>query len=389
MSIAGTTAPNQGIGRAIKAGYSAESTFTAVADLSAVERFDLLSMSLKLEQERAERVDKRAAPGLYETICRKKSGTWAIESYLLPSGTAGVAPDIGSILQDGGFEETVVGGTSVGYTPRDGITAFSLLRDAENISELAGGCLLSEAKITWDGATEAKINLSGQCATIIRAGTSTLAAALSALDLSATVAEAEYFEVGSYVQFVGDTNAGVGYKITGRDTVANTITISPAAAVGAANGSAVSPIIPAGTLSGSPVCGNTGSVAIDGVEYITTGGNVTIANTVRIDGDNFGSEHYTDNYRLVDIRISFSVDLYATNPNLINYLRTLNHTGTASADMAIVLGSVAGSICTINLDYAQFEISELDIPDADAIMFTLSGKALSSAGNDWGSIIFT
>lgn len=382
MSVAGKNAPLQGVSRSQKVGYIAESSFETIAGLSGIERFDVLDLAMKIEQGREPREDRRAYPGIAETICRKRTGTFGITAYLLPNGVAGSAPDIGSILEDIGFTEAIAAGVSVTYTPRDGTSSFALLNDTENLGQLAHGCLGTEMKLSWGGSSEAKLDISGKCSDIKRAGVTTLGVALAAAAATATLTESEYYDVGSYIQFDGDDNGGDGYKVISNDTATNVIGISPAAVLGAANGSTVSPVIPTGSTNGRPVCGNTGTITIDGVTAVTTAGSITKTFNVWTDDDNYGSESYTSNYRLVSTETKFSIDIYTTNPNMLQFIRTRDHVGTTSDALVVTIGDTAGSILTNTLSNAQYDIAELNT-SGDVPMFQLAGTALDVAGSDW------
>jgi len=380
MSKSGSIAPLQGIGRAQSGLLIAETSFEVIAALSG-SRFDFLSFEAKLEQEHAPRIDKREAPGVYETICRKQKGTWALDSYLLPSGTAGTPPDISDLLIAAGFTHTNTPATSDAYTLRNGLDSFSLLRDSENVSELLHGCLAEELKISFDGTAEAKLSLSGKAADVKRAGVTTLAAPLAALAATATLVEAEYYDVGAYIQFDGDPGP---YKITTIDLVTNVIGISPVAAIGAANGSTVSPTIPAGATAGSPVCGNFGSLVVGGNTLTATSGSVTCGWTVWTTDGVFGRNRYSSNFALVERSVKFELSLYADNINLLEYFRSraTHGVGTGSTAMTLALGTIAGSIVEVSLPYSQFDLASLTVPDADGNMLSLAGTALANAGND-------
>jgi len=387
MSVSGSAAPLQGIGRAQKGLFITETAFETIAALSGT-RFDFLSFDAKLEQERAERVDKRQYPGLFETICRKQGITYGIEAYLLPSGTAGTAPDIDLLLEAIGFTGTNVPATSETYALRNGVSSFSLLRDSENVSELLHGCLGEEMKISFDGTDDAKIAISGKASDMKRTGTTTLGAILNATDTTATVTEAEYFEVGGYIQFVGDAGP---YKVTAINTATNVITFTPAAATGAANGSTVSPVIPTGSTAGTVVCGNFGSLTVGGNTLTATSGEITLTNNIWTTDGIFGRNRYSSNFALTDRRVAFSFDLYADNVNLLEYFRSrsTNGTGTSSTALALALGTSAGSICTVNLPKSQFDVVPLNVPDEDGNMIQITGKALaSSSGNDEMNMVF-
>ncbi len=301
MSILGTAAPLQGIGRAQKALYIPETAFETIASLTGT-RLDIKSFTAGLSKDLRDRNDKRQYPGIFERIEGKQSGTFELASYMLPSGTAGTPPDISPLLEAIGFLHSNNPAVSDTYQINDSATAFSFLNDLENYSELMHGALGTQLKLSFGGDADGMITISGKYSDIKRTGTTTLAAILNATDVTATVTEAEYFEVGGYIQFDGDVGP---YKITAVDTATNVLTFSPAAATGAANGSTVSPVIPTGTTAGSPLSGIYGSVTLGGVTASVLSGDVTIDFNVQTADGEYGRNRYSSNYRLVWQTVKF------------------------------------------------------------------------------------
>jgi hypothetical protein len=73
-----------------------------------------LTADLNVTQERVNRNDKTATRSYRERISHRKSGTWSVNLYVLPSGSNTVAPDIHEALERGmGIMRTVPNGVTV------------------------------------------------------------------------------------------------------------------------------------------------------------------------------------------------------------------------------------------------------------------------------------
>ena len=89
------------LGRNLKFFVTPETTLGTYAALEepgvgiTTEGMRVLSSSMEYNQERVDRADARGdTRSLEDRITRRVECTYSVESYLLPSGTAGTKPDI-------------------------------------------------------------------------------------------------------------------------------------------------------------------------------------------------------------------------------------------------------------------------------------------------------
>lgn len=383
MAYTGTTAPSWGIGRAGRAILGPESALETIASLtpSGSKAVALLSGGATRSQERIERTDRRAYAGISERITGKKATSWNLEAYAM-CAAAGVAPPLQRVFLMSGWSETIDSGVSVTYAPA--ITAASwvsgfLLFDMENVSQLVHGAYAEEFSISFDGTGPAKISASGIGSVCYQEATSTLSGSEAAAQTVLSVTDAEYFEVGGYVQVGADTNSGAGYKVTAIDTAADTITVSPALAVGASSGDTVAPIFPSGlSLTGTPISGNLGTVTIGSVAMTALSGKVTVSNTIDTTAGAFGIDRYNQAVK-VDHRIKVTLECYATNANLIMAQRS---TLFANQSSTIAIGTTAPNRILMTMPYLEWDVTNVNNGQDGGQLFTLEGIAKYSSGND-------
>ncbi len=381
MSLTGSTAPAWGIGRAGRALLIPETALETIADLTTgAKAVALLSGSGTRTQGRIERTDRRAYPGIAERITGKNSISWALEGYAM-CAAAGVAPPLQQIFAMSGWSETIDGGVSTTYAPSilaSNFDSASILFDFENHSQLVQGAYCEEFALSFDGAGPAKIKASGIASVLYASSTSTLSGNEAAAQTTLSVTDAEYFEAGSYVQVGADTNSGAGYKITAIDTGGNTITVTPALAVGASSGDTVAPIFPSVATTGTPISGNLGSLSVGSVSLTAMSGSVTVSNTLDTTAGAFGIDRYNRAVK-VDHRVKVSMECYATNDNLIMLQRSKLFANQSSI---LTLGTTAPNRIVMTMPYLEFDVANVNNGQDGGQMFTLNGIAKWSSGND-------
>jgi len=381
MSLSAVVPPSWGIGRAGRCLIIPETALETIADLTTgVKAVSLLGGGATRTQERIERTDRRAYAGISERISGKKATSWDMEAYAM-CAAAGVAPPMQRIFLSAGWAETIDAGVSTTYAPA--ITAASwvstaLLFDCENVSQLAHGCYVEEFSFSFDGTGPCKFNASGIASVEYQEATSTLSGAEAAGQTTLSVTDAEYYEVGGYVQVGADTNTGAGYKITTIDTSGDTIIVTPALAVGASSGDKVAPFFPVVAVTGTPISGNTGTVTIGGVTMAVLSGKVTVSNTLDTTAGIFGADRYNQAVK-VDHRVKVSLECYATDANLIMNQRT---TLFANQSSTIALGTAAPNRILMTMAYLEWDVSNINHSGDGGQLFTLEGIAKYSSGND-------
>lgn len=383
MSLTGSTAPSWGIGRAGRALLGPEDSFETISTLTetGAKAVSLLSGGVTRTQERIERTDRRAYAGISERITGKKAYNWNLEAYAM-CAAAGVAPPLQRVFLMAGWSETVDSGVSVTYAPSITATDWDsgyILFDAENISMLAQGAYTEEFSFSFDGSGPAKMTGSGIASQAYMTGTTTLSGDEVANQTVLSVAEAEYFEAGGWVQVGADTNSGAGYKVVSVDTSLNTITIdSPGLATGASSGDTVAPIFPTITApTGTPISGNLGTITVGGVSMAVMSGSITVSQTLDTVAP-FGDDSYSQAVK-VDHRIKVSLECYATNANNLLLLRSNTF---ANQSTTIAIGTTAPNRILFTMGQLEFDVSNISTGQDGGQMFTLEGIAKYSSGND-------
>lgn len=337
--------------------------------------------SFNLTHERKDRNEKGSTRSITSRITGRKAVEWSLSKYLMPSGTAGTAPDDGKLLEALLGTETPVVSTSVTYSllAEPGIS-LDLVRETGTLREIITGAVPTKAEISWGGTDEPKIQYSGSAKDKITCGRTTLAAAASSAAL--TVADGGQLAVGAYVQVGDQNNTGAGYKIL--SIVDDTVTVDTS--VTEDNGEAVFPMPVTPVTTGAPFPTTVGSVTVFGDTMYTTKGSISIDQKVELRNDEFATESATG-MRYPGFReVMGSLDLYLKASD-VKYINDAKAFGNGA--IVIVFGNTAGSICTISIPAAEITIPNVEIPEEGECTITLEFKGLGSTGEDEISIAFT
>ncbi|HNU70853.1 MAG TPA: phage tail tube protein [Thermodesulfobacteriota bacterium] len=373
------------LGREERLFAKAESTFGAFAMPAATDAFAHRSAAFTLKRARDIRDDKRQSRSALTRISGKKSGDWRIGGYLVPSGAAGTAPDMDVLLKAVFGSSSNSPGVSQTYSLASGVTLHDSLSMYQQLSHMARGfkgCIVNQAQFKVSGTGKAEVEFSGEYADEFYAGSCVTSGALVNLATSVTLAagEGKKFAVGGRISI--GTSAGP-HEITGIS--ADTLTITPGVAGAQADAAAVTPYLLTPTIAGSPVPGCIGSFTIGGVTVYIVDGTVTLNNNMKLRTDEYGRT-IAAGYSLGDRAVTFDLNLYLDKDYLRYYGDALQYVSKA---LVLTIGSTAGSICTINLPYAEFNIPPIDAGGNDEVKWKISGAALGSSGDDEISVVFT
>lgn len=365
-------------------------TFVRATSTSA---FKAKKFTTSYDQERMDRTDNRASRSLYERIDGKYKVDWEIEGYVLPSGTAGTAPDMEDLFQAGFGTETISASTSVTYglnSTQSGRQLVSLTRWAQIVMETMRGCNVNTVKLSGKGGDPFMVNFKGSAWGLCFTGSSTLNGAVvsSASNIVQTVDQYNFeghATFGSIVQLGSNTNGGTGYMVTSRSGA----TLTAEATSSSADGADVLPYAPSETCVGSPIGGIVGSLSVDSVSIPITGFEIELNNNDKlIDDENFvgGPTDIIPGMRSVtgsfDIRV---------RRDMTRYIGHRKNSSFATRDIALVMGSTAGRIVTVNIDYAEVKFSSLEFGDDDAATLNVPFVALASSSTaaDEINVVFT
>jgi hypothetical protein len=348
----------------------------------------ILNASFTPAQERKVRDDARASRSVLEQITGKKSATWSVESYVLPNGSAGTAPDLGPLFKGAMGTETVSGGTRVTYslnTSQD-LGSFSLTQFFnETFMETLTGCYVNSMTISVAGGEEPKVTFEGESSGLyIPTTTSPSAAQLAAGESTATVdgsgtgtsfdvhaGEGENFKPGSVISVGSDTDLVVTAVSNDTITVDSSITFT--------DDDEVKPFAPTETVAGSPIAGILGSLTLAGSSLPITSFEVTVANNNKgISDEAFvaGTSDYVPGFR----DVTGSLSIRCRRDLAIEIGKRLDF-GTQA--IVVTCGDTAGKKLIIEIDDAEFEVAAVDTPQSDEVVVPMNFRALAtSAGED-------
>ena len=348
----------------------------------------ILNASFTPAQERKVRDDARASRSALEQITGKKSATWSVESYVLPNGSAGTAPDLGPLFKGAMGTETVSGGTRVTYSlnTNQDLGSFSLTQFFnETFMETLTGCYVNSMTISVAGGEEPKVTFEGESSGLyIPTTTSPSAAQLTAGESTATVdgsgtgtsfdvhaGEGENFKPGSVISVGSDTDLVVTAVSNDTITVDSSITFT--------DDDEVKPFAPTETVAGSPIAGILGSLTLAGNSLPITSFEVTVANNNKGIADEAfvaGTSDYVPGFR----DVTGSLSIRCRRDLAIEIGKRLDF-GTQA--IVVTCGDTAGKKLIVEIDDAEFEVAAVDTPQSDEVVVPMNFRALAtSAGED-------
>jgi hypothetical protein len=365
-----------------------ENVATAFVKPAGTDAAVVLNASFTPAQERKVRDDARASRSALEQITGKKSATWSVESYVLPNGSAGTAPDLGPLFKGAMGTETVSGGTRVTYSlnANQDLGSFSLTQFFnETFMETLTGCYVNSMTISVAGGEEPKVTFEGESSGLyIPTTTSPSAAQLTAGESTATVdgsgtgtsfdvhaGEGENFKPGSVISVGSDTDLVVTAVSNDTITVDSSITFT--------DDDEVKPFAPTETVAGSPIAGILGSLTLAGNSLPITSFEVTVANNNKGIADEAfvaGTSDYVPGFR----DVTGSLSIRCRRDLAIEIGKRLDF-GTQA--IIVTCGDTAGKKLIIEIDDAEFEVAAVDTPQSDEVVVPMNFRALAtSAGED-------
>jgi len=364
----------------------------------ATDAAKILTLQMSPEITRKPRLEHRTTRSLLERITDTAKGTWSLESRVIPSGTAGTPPDIHLLLKAILSTYTNSPATSDTYALSDSnvIPTVSLTQQFRSGSaattalfqEAGWGCWADSFTVSAKGGEEPRFKFEGGMMGYAQTGVTSLNGAMVTTDqLIAATATSRALRTNSVIQIAADDNSGAGYQVTA-DSSRPTFTISDGSgptSVSADNGAAVYPFAPSETTAGNPQQGLTGSVTVAGAAMPITGFELSIKSGVKPNDDE-ALHQWPSDLIMGDVEVSGTLSCRARADQLI---RMLNRDGFATYAIVAVIGSVAGSIVTINVPYAETDFSAFEAPESDEVILSLPFTGLGSSGADNCSIVFT
>ena len=361
----------------------AESSYGTAVKPAATDAFRASSITLGAPVGREFPNDVRQTRSRIErTTTRTPVQPWSAEGILRPSGSLGVAPDMGLFLAHAFGTETVSGGASVTYSLAKDPTSLSLdiYRSATDLGEGVNGGIVQNFALNWSGDSFITWTASGVGKDYIQTG-NTLANGAGSSATALIVDDADFFTPYSVVK-LGSTN---DVQVTAVNYSTNTLTIASSSW---SDNDAVIPYFPSPTVAGDPLFGTQGSLSLDNGSTTIThlGGAINITTGIDLLNTEFGSSSATDvvvpTYREVTGNIDFLVR--KDEAMLFTEFRR-----KVQKDVVITLGDTAGKRLKINCNVTEFDPTARDSPESDMLRYTANFVALaSSAGEDEITIVF-
>lgn len=315
---------------------------------------------------------------------RHLAGSWSFDTYIKPSGTAGVAPAEAPLLEGLLGAGTVDAGVSVTYAPSDtDPLSYSMWYLDGHTVFMCSGCGVDKATFNITGKDIPKIAWSGGLMKRLHTGTDTLGAAITdTTSTTITPSDIKKFSVGS-IFTIGTERMKVATKGASTMTVTRGYgSTTPATHLISAT---MTPWLPTGTESGVIVHGRLGVCTKDAVNFDILTSEVSIANNIKYyeeekNGQDYATEFGVPEDRMVDGKIT----LYFRKGDASRFQDNIDFNSIA---FVIPVGTTAGSKCTINLP--QNNIKSPNITgDAERIQELTLVPYATTAYNDEISIVY-
>lgn len=339
---------------------------------AATDGMRVLSASFTRTQPKELRSDANPGNRSYdERIKRMRTIAGQMQTYLLPSGTAGTPPDVHELLYAGFGVYVNTPATSDVYT----LSGSQVLRTLSLIHEFTGdameasyGSWVEEIKVALSQGDEPKLDFVFGGKDLIETGASVVDSANTPASDNFDVTLVENYEVGSVIQIDADDNGGAGYEVTAITGTSGVGTLTCAGeSFTLSGGEVVQPFAPAITVAGQPVAGIDGSLTIDGVNYPVVAADFMLKNNVKSLPHAF-EETITD---IIPNRrsVSGSITIRARRDLLSQWRRRRLF---QAENVVMVNGAGAGTRMTWALPTAEFNMeTALEVPQEEEGTFAL------------------
>lgn len=377
------------LGRDEKLYVVPETTYGAAAsNCAATDAARFLELQFSQEEQRDFRTDKRATRSYLQTIQKRKSATWSLKGYLLPSGAAGTAPDGWDELLKALFgTQTINASTSVVYTLAKEYEKSVTLHRAightaatAQFAEMMRGAVPMSGSFTLSGAEPAMVSVQGFGADVLRAGTA-LVVTDSGTSVAVTSGKGSKFDAGMYI----DVGAATAQLISAVSTDTITTPSHSAATVGDNVVPSACTVAQTFVSTAVPISGILGSCTLEGASLNIISAQINLNNNAKPHNDRFGAAKTTD-FHLANRSVEGSITLRLDEDNFNTIAKTRRLTNIA---LTLVSGITAGSIATFSLPNVMIDYTPIPSNAEDDLMVTLAFKAYGSSGEDEISLTLT
>ena len=347
------------------------------------DAIQVLSCDLGFKQDRKDIPVKSLSRSNVTRVTGRKSANWSISKYLIPSGTAGTAPDDADLFE-ALFGAVVDGASDVVYSlAKEPGIGLSILSQFGPHQEAVKGAVPGKMSIKWGGGQEPQVTFSGEAYDHMISGTDELTAEVTASD-KIIVTDARHFCIGMKV-IVGTEDNTTGFVIDGINYGTNELDLS-ANVTHQLVGADVVPFALTPTVAGDIMVVTAGLITIGGTTIYTTNGTFEVDQKPKFRNDEFGLA-LPRGLRYPDRRlVTFSLDLYFERGAIKWYNDAKRFT---AQDICILLGNTAGKEVQIDANQVEFNIPQVKVPESDEATISISGQCQGTAtGEDECTLTF-
>ena len=384
--------------RTIKTFVVKETTAGTLEFPAAADAIYISGESLNFINQRPEYTDSPEISNTRDVLDRVANayppGSYAFQTLVRPSGTAGTEPLEDTLLECLCGTRTHNAGTSYVYTPmlsgkptmslwfETDAGVFALRRGTVNQAQLQ---ITNQGYLAW--------NWSGQGSAMLWAGHAELNGGNSQdeTEIDVVAGHEKHFSIGMYIQNItdSDTNTGAGYKITEIDTSAHTITITPGIVPvgGWSDEAEIAGYLPTPSVPTSySLAAKDTTLELDDVATSKIQGiNVNFNDPLEFLTNEINSSGYPETTAEGDRRIDGSLKLTFTTSRLA--LFTDGYSTSSTNKIEIINAPAAGKSLNITLPYAKLEVPQIN-PDRPVLSLDVGLLARASSGEDSFSITY-
>ncbi len=246
-----------------------QDTFATAKKPLAANAVRVISGVFGQETNFQEAMDRRKTRSVMETVKgRTPVQPWSLTTLFRPSGSLGVAPQIGDLLKLAMGTETVTASTSVAYTLlKDPTNLFaSIYGDISSIFEGVYDAIVQTVNFAWNGDDFIRVTFSGIGSNYIEAGRNTAngtGSAVAALIVDNPYRFTKFAILQNETQ--SDDNGGAGYQVTA-DPNFSTSTLTLEATASWDDEDVWAPFLPTANYGteDEPIFGTLGSLSFGG-----------------------------------------------------------------------------------------------------------------------------
>jgi hypothetical protein len=353
-------------------------------------------------EEREARPDRSGSADHLERYVGRKSAEFEITKLILPSGSVTTEPD-DTHLWENLFGHVSVGATSIEYIQATAHTdSLSIRRGIRTggggglaeLQEHVRGAIVNGGEIAWGANGNnglAQITFRGQAKDYGYTGNTSIGTGYNSIATGAgsfRVSNAKQLTVGSVVQVsrtgtgVMDTGNGSGILVDTVNYTNNIVTFSETLSATSSSGKVVRSYNPTESTAGSPLHARIGFLSINGssskIDHL--GGTVSIEDNRALLNEEVGYDSASRVMRNDRRNVSFTLDFILKKDEVSQLMG--NMVANNAADIQVNVGDQSNKQMKIIMKKAEWDFTSLDVPEQEAVRFSMAGRAYGTNGND-------